>query len=320
MNQQVTSSQLSERLKAAWQSRKATVAKQKLEAFRLVHETGDNLPGLSIDVYAGDFLITLLDPIWSPLQIDLQKLLKELSNEIQPEHHPNFFWIENFPDQGTKCLVKEVVTKTIHEGDLAFEVHLGEGPHSGLFLDQRENRRLIRELAKDKTVLNLFCYTGSFTIAALKGSARQVHSVDLSKNYLQWLKRNLELNQISEKHSSLHPMDVFVFLNKEKDRQQRFDLLIVDPPTFSRTRDQSFSTERDLAKLLQSCAKLLAPKGKIFVSVNTKKLSPKDFQAQVKLAVQGTNLKILKQLPLPFDFRLSPEEKKNPYLKACLVG
>jgi 23S rRNA (cytosine1962-C5)-methyltransferase len=211
-------------------------------------------------------------------------------------------------------------TCIIQEGELCFEIHLGEGIHTGLFLDQRKNRQVLGPLAKGKRVLNLFSYTGAFTVSTLKGGASEVVSVDLSKNYLSWLKRNVELNHLDDHRSRVFSADVFRFLKGAAHRKEFYDLIIVDPPTFSRGEKGTFSTEKNLEELVSGAAALVAPGGKIFVSVNTQGLNPAQFRHQVTSAVQPFGLKIKETFSMPEDFRLSPEEEKNPPLKTCLVS
>ncbi len=308
-----------EKLGAAWRYRKGYVRENRLEAFRLVNGEADGLKGLNIDYYAGSYLIALREKQYLAMQAPLSEALTRLNGKIQAATPPNFFWFHNIPGQGIGFAGTHSEIKTVKEGDLNFEVRLGESQNTGLFFDQRENRRKIRSLAKKKRILNLFCYTGAFTIAALKGGAKEVHSVDLSKKFLKWLNRNLALNGLSEETSRLYAMDVFQFL-KKPDPQLKFDLILCDPPTFSRGKAGSFSTEKNLAELIQSCCELLTPKGKLFISINTKKMTSDQFLYQVRLAIQPHGMKIQETYGLPLDFRLTPEEEKNPYLKACLVG
>ena len=209
--------------------------------------------------------------------------------------------------------------KWVREGDMSFEVHLGEGLHTGLFLDQRDNRGWIRSQAKGKRVLNLFSYTGAFSVAALKGGAKEVVSVDFSKNYLGWLQRNVEHNGLGADTAPTYAMDVFEFLKRSKKRAEMYDLIIIDPPTFSRGK-RIFSTEKDLGGLVALASELLRKGGHLFISINTQGLSPSQFRQEVEKGVRSLDLRILKIFSLPFDFRLSTEDSKNPSLKACWVG
>ncbi len=317
------------KIKKAWDVRKDYVKKNNLECFRLINGSGDEFPGLVVDYYVGAFQIIYKDPSVFKLQETLQQALKEVKFEISPSPENYFFEVKNFSlsDPGAaECFlgkqsnILSVQKKVIVENNLKFEIHLGEGLHTGLFLDQRENRNWIGSHAKNKRVLNLFSYTGSFSVAALAAGAREVVSVDLSKNYLDWLKRNVELNGLKVEAAPVWPRDVFDYLQFAHKKNEKFDLIILDPPTFSRHRKQVFSTEKDLKNLVSQTAHLLSPAGNLFLSINTLKLSRVDFEEEVKEALKETSFKILKKLPLPKDFKLSDSEEKNPYLKACWIG
>ena len=114
--------------------------------------------------------------------------------------------------------------------------------------------------------------------------------------------------------------DVFEFLKKAEKRGEVFDLIILDPPTFSRGARRRFSTEKDLEELAGLVAKRLAPGAKMFVSVNTQGLTPQQFRSQLASSIHPLGLKVLEVYPLPRDFRLSSEEEKNPPLKSCLIA
>lgn len=277
------------------------------------------MAGLTVDFYAGSFFLVFKESHWAKKQAELKEALSNLAGEISPLSIPHFYFFSNFSNAplGAGGAVQKKIVK---EGDLRFEVHLGEGLHTGLFLDQRENRRLVSSLSKGKRVLNLFSYTGAFTLAALRAGAREAVSVDLSKNYLEWLKRNLGLNDFPLSSAPTLARDVFRYLKEAKKKEERFDVIVLDPPTFSRNKSQTFSTEKDLESLVLQTAELLSKGGRLFVSLNTRKITPAQFRERVGEAVRPLKLKILQNGALPKDFRLAEDEKKNPHLKSCLVG
>ena len=141
---------------------------------------------------------------------------------------------------------------------------------TGLFLDHRPVRRLVRKLAKDKSVLNLFCYTGSVTVQAALGGASRSVSVDLSKKYLYWAGRNLALNNLSLKQHQLVEADCQQWLKSCKDR---FDMIFLDPPTFSNSKrtDHDLDIQRDHVSLIEACMKLLREDGLLIFSNNMRK-------------------------------------------------
>lgn len=166
-------------------------------------------------------------------------------------------------------------TETVREGEALFKVNLYDYLDTGLFLDHRLMRDKIRKQSSDKDVLNLFCYTGSVSVFAALGGAR-VTSVDMSATYSRWAQDNFRLNNLDpDKHTFIteNALEYLAAPHKE-----RFDLIFLDPPTFSNSKkmDSSFEVERDQTFLVESCMKLLKPDGVLFFSNNKRsfKLEP----------------------------------------------
>ena len=304
-------------VQAAWSRRKAEVQKNDWQAFRLINDLGDGIGGLTVDYYAGAWHAVLRNSEANYPQI-LPKLLESLSGELHLDPPMQIFWTKNTLQQKAKAQKQTEEIKIIHERDLQFRIKLGSELHTGLFLDQRDNRQRIRKQAGGKKVLNLFSYTGAFSIAALKGNSAEVHSVDLSRHYLEDLQNNLKLNAVDENKAVNYAQDVFIFLKQQALKQQKFDLIILDPPSFSQSKAVTFSTEKNLAMLVDASLSLLSEKGKMFLSINTQKLRPKDFHEQIKAAIGMRRFKILESLSPPFDF--PAQDPKNPHLKACWIG
>lgn len=160
---------------------------------------------------------------------------------------------------------------TVREGGLKFQVNLTDYLDTGLFLDHRWTRAYVRELAPGKRVLNLFCYTGSFTVYAAEGAAFETVSVDLNQNYLDWAQKNLELNDLAGPRHRLVRRDAVEYLRTET--KPRFDVIVLDPPTFSNSKkmEGTLDVQRDHASLIARCLKLLAPDGVLVFSTNAQK-------------------------------------------------
>ena len=157
----------------------------------------------------------------------------------------------------------------VNEAGLSFAVNLERYLDTGLFLDHRATRQLIGERSHGKRVLNLFCYTASFSVYAAAGGAVESMSVDMSNTYLGWARRNFELNRIDcERHRLLHA-DVLQFL-QQTPAEPRFDLIVLDPPSFSNSKRMVdvLDVQRDHAHLLEQCARWLAPEGSLLFSTN----------------------------------------------------
>lgn len=281
---------------------------------------GDELPGLSIDYYSGAYQIVYKEADWVSQAKEVRRALAEMSRSLDAAKPVEFFEVENLPAQPVSLRESNLQQKIVSENGMKFEIHLGEALHTGIFLDQRESRRTVYFNSQGRRVLNLFSYTGAFSVTALKGGADSVVSVDLSKNYLAWLQRNVELNGFPLEKSKAWARDVFDYLKLARKKGERFDLIILDPPTFSRSGKGSFSTDKNFDFLVSEAANLLSPEGNLFASINTLKMTRDDFQAKVRKGLEGSPFQILKPFSVPRDFKLTPAEEKNPYLKACWVS
>lgn len=165
---------------------------------------------------------------------------------------------------------------TVSERDLKFLVNPYDYVDTGLFSDHRNTRQMVRKEAPGKDVLNLYCYTGTFTCAAARGGAQSTVSVDRSQTAIDWARRNLALNQISEKANTLiqyHVMDYLAIMAK---RSQKFDMAIVDPPSFSsrRSKEDHFDILTDHPALLSAVKQVLRPGGVIYFSTNHQQFIP----------------------------------------------
>ncbi|RJP79510.1 MAG: methyltransferase domain-containing protein [Desulfobacteraceae bacterium] len=162
------------------------------------------------------------------------------------------------------------------ERDLRFYINLYDYLDTGLFSDHRNTRKMIRDLSANKDVLNLYCYTGSFSCYAAKGGARKTVSVDRSETAISWARENMALNGISGETNILVQASVFNFLKTAKRENRKFDLAVVDPPSFSKTRvtGDDFDIVRDHPRLLQGVADLMKQGSLIFFSTNHQDFSP----------------------------------------------
>ena len=188
--------------------------------------------------------------------------------------------------------------KTVNEGGLKFLVNLADYVDTGLFLDHRITRGMVRDQAKDKTFLNLFSYTGAFTVYAAAGGATKTVSVDLSRTYLHWAKENLELNQLAgEKHNFI-ANDVMQFL-EDHSKRPTYDLVVVDPPTFSNSKrtENDWTVQGRVEELFQKLIPLVHPGGVIYFSTNFRR-----FKFDPESLPLAESYEISKQT-VPEDFR-----------------
>lgn len=171
---------------------------------------------------------------------------------------------------------------TANEGDLSYHFRRAQGLSPGLFLDQRANRRWLRAHAVGCRVLNLFSYTGGFSLNAVQGGASQVTSVDLSRAFLDWSRANFTLNQMEVEAHEFWSTDARYFLRGCAKRGRRFDLIVCDPPSFARGPQGVFSLEKDLTDLLRQIDDALERGGLLLLSSNYEKWNQRTFVEQVR--------------------------------------
>ncbi len=187
----------------------------------------------------------------------------------------------------------------VEEQGHRFWVNLGAYLDTGLFLDHRITRRMVQERAAGKRFLNLFAYTGSFTVYAAAGGARESTTVDLSNTYQEWAKRNFELNGMGLNRHRLVRADVFAFLAGAVQRGERYDLIVMDPPSFSNSKKMQgvLDLQDDHPRLINDCLKLLIPHGELFFSTNLRTIR---FQTE---ALAPCRVEEISQRTVPEDFR-----------------
>lgn len=186
----------------------------------------------------------------------------------------------------------------VRENDLRFWINLTDYLDTGLFLDHRITRQMLAENSRNKAFLNLFAYTGSATVYAAAGGAKTTTTVDMSNTYLGWARDNMQLNNfVGEQHQFIRA-DVLAWLNEPATQDLRFDLIFVDPPTFSNSNKMEgvFDIQRDYSDMLHKVAGLLNPGGEIFFSTNRR-----DFKLDAS-TLQGLEIKDISKATLPLDF------------------
>ncbi len=308
--------------------RTAIIDSTATDCFRAIHGASDNWPGLYVD-RLGEVLLAETAQALAPKQTaELIRLkeslgLKGIAHKRLVRQSPGASGKESSPQiiDGEAPAERFVV----RENGAQFELSFSEGYSVGLFLDQRDNRRrlLTGHVAADfdlesgggAEVLNTFAYTCGFSVCAAKAGARTT-SVDLSAKYLDWGRRNFALNGMdAAQHEFLHG-DVFDWFRRMKKRERRFDVMLFDPPTFSRSKTGGvFRVEKDYGRLVAEALPMLKPDGVVFVSTNAADWAPEDFLATVENAIAAGRRKITQRhyVPQPPDFPVSRMEPA--YLK-----
>jgi 23S rRNA (cytosine1962-C5)-methyltransferase len=211
---------------------------------------------------------------------------------------------------------------TVSEHGRRFAVRLADGPATGLFIDQRDNRDRVQALSRGKNVLNLFCYTGSFSIAAGLGGANKVTSIDNTRAALRRVDRNLHLNGIAGPGHRLLRADAVEWLGRAVRRGERFDLVVLDPPTFSSGTTRTFRAREQYESMLGDCLRLLSPGGRLLAVSNDRGTSREVFDRTLRFAVErvGRELLSLEAPPLPVDCPLGNDPEAATKSRLVSVG
>jgi len=308
--------------------RTAVIESENTNAFRVIHGASDGWPGWFVEKL-GDFLLSHAEaPLDAKQTVELSRLAivfaargayhKTLSRQVRrsttAEVSPQLVFGGAAPERFE-----------ILENGIRYEMSFHEGYSVGLFLDQRDNRRrlLTGHIAADfpqlpsanSQLLNCFAYTCGFSVCAAKAGAR-VTSLDLSKKYLEWGKRNFALNGLDAAAHDFIYGDTFDWLRRLAKKGRTFDTIVLDPPTFSQSKEHgAFRAEKDYGKLVAAALPVLKPGGLLLASTNAAEFSPEDFLADIESAVRAAKRKIVKQhyVPQPPDFPISRDEPA--YLK-----
>ena len=314
-------STLADTLIAAAQRRATIPDAAAGDALRLVHGSGDGVEGLVVERF-GDVLTaqvhqgrTSLDH--QHLAAALELLRRHLScravyrkvfvadraavpEEVAALHRDPQPWLG-------EPVAEEIV---VHEHGLQFAVRPYDGFSVGLFLEHRGTRRLIRELAAGRRVLNTFAYTCSFSVAAVAGGAAGVHSVDLSPRYLDWGRRNFALNSLPVEGHLFFKSDVLEFYTRARRQGRRYDMIIVDPPTFARLRRPAgtFVLDDRLKDLVSGAIGLLDPGGMLLLSTNARHISAERLAGPIHDAAPRARVE---HRPRPADFPGDAEYSKT---------
>jgi 23S rRNA (cytosine1962-C5)-methyltransferase len=212
---------------------------------------------------------------------------------------------------------KAPVPMVVRENGLNYLVDLREGLNTGIFPDQRRNRKEVMDRVQGKSFLNLFAFTGAFSVAAASAGASRVTSVDVSKKYLDVARENFALNNIDPRQHDFIVGDVFTELTRMANAKQLFDVILFDPPSFSTTKKSRFSTQGGTAKLVTATLPLLREGGLLISSSNHQKVTSDDYFKELRKGALacGSELKTIYACGQPEDFPCVVTFPEGRYLK-----
>ena len=280
-----------EKIHAAFEIRRP-LFQTNTNSYRLIYGENDGLPGLIADVYHDVLVMKLYSAIWFPyLDLIVPHLLNlnqcktivlRLSRSLQ-----NSDTDHNFKDGQILFGTLENEVVIFKEHGLNFSANVVHGHKTGYFLDHRENRRKVGELAKNKKVLDVFSYAGGFSVHALAGGATEVTSIDISAKALEMARQNAALNPHQGKHTTL-AVDAFEGMETLIQQGRQFDLVIIDPPSFAKRESEVEIAKKQYAKLARFGAKLVGPEGTILLASCSSRIKAEVFFQISEEAIQAT--------------------------------
>jgi 23S rRNA (cytosine1962-C5)-methyltransferase len=292
-------------------------------SYRLINGEGDDFPGLIADIYNGTLVL-------QAHSIGMHKMLPAISDAIMGLTNGNISAVydkskESLPEEYAKevsnhWLIQNKPDETLEmlENGMLLLVDVVNGQKTGFFLDQRDNRQLLGAYAQGKSVLNTFCYTGGFSVAAAKGGANQVSSVDVSASAVALTERNMELNGFSSELHQCFKEDVNVFL---KNCTGNFDIVVLDPPAFAKSIAKRHNAIQGYKRLNQSGMERINPGGLLFTFSCSQVVDAEAFQGAVLSAAIacGRPTKILHRLTQPADHPVNFFHPEGSYLKGLVL-
>ena len=287
-------------------------------SFRLINGEGDGLPGLVVDIYGSTAVIkyehALMESVWNSQNI-ADRIVARF-----PFIHCVYLKRRNDDKNKGESLIGTLEPETqFRENNMLFSSNIREASKTGFFLDQRDNRRLIQDFSKDKTVLNLFSYTGGFSIFAAAGGAKSVTSVDIAKVAIEAVQRNFEINNLKTLTENI-ATDAFEYVDLQIRAKTQFDIVITDPPSFAPNEKSVPQATAAYTKIFSDSLKLVKPNGLFAASSCSSHISTEAFfeitkEAFSKARLKGTIVKIGGQ-PVDHPYPLAMEELR--YLKFAL--
>jgi 23S rRNA (cytosine1962-C5)-methyltransferase len=311
-------------LEKAFFYRNSLIKNESTNAFRLVHAESDGIPGLIADRYGDLVVLQFLSSGVEYWRETLISLIAEMGNwkAIYERSDSEVRALESLPTRvGILRGSLPESRLTIYENETEFFVDIEKGHKTGFYLDQRDNRACVRNLAKNRSVLDCFAYTGGFTLAALKGGAQSVTSIDSSNEALGLARENLGLNGFNPEMVEWIVADAFQALRKLRDQDRKFDLIILDPPKFAPTAAQAQRAARGYKDINLLAFKLLNPGGILVTFSCSGGVSEDLFQKIVAGAAldAGIEARIMNRLHQAPDHPVALSFPEGAYLKGFVI-
>ena len=318
-----------ERIRAAYRVRESIgLIRPDNNTFRLIHGEGDFLPGLIVDVYA-DTAVVQAHSIG--MHLARNRIADALMKEVPQVQNVYYKSDDTLPFkaniEGDKIGYLAGVDSEgsgefwSMENGLSFRIDWLRGQKTGFFIDQRENRALVERYAAKKDVLNMFCYTGGFSLYALRGGAKTVDSVDISQKAIDLVNINVARNFPEAKNHMAVAADAFEYLAAQRAENRTYDLIILDPPAFAKHRDAVKNALRGYQRINSKAIEMIRPGGILFTFSCSQAVDKEAFRLAVFSAAAqvGRKVRILHQLHQPQDHPINIYHPEGEYLKGLVL-
>ncbi len=312
-----------EKIGKAYELRKMTgiARREDNNVFRLVHGEGDGLPGLIIDFYNGTAVIQMHSIGMYLNRENIVTALKEvLGDKLTAvyDKSENTIPFKSEIEAKNEYIYGESSENVVLEYGNKFKISWEEGQKTGFFIDQRENRKLVAEYSKERSVLNVFGYTGGFSVYAMKGDAKLVHSVDSSKKAIDLTNENIDLNFEDTSRHEAFAVDAFEYLD---NIENKYDLIILDPPAFAKHQNVLHNALQGYKRLNRKAIEQIKPGGILFTFSCSQVVSKENFRKTIFTAAANTgrNVRILHQMNQPVDHPINVYHPESEYLKGLVV-
>lgn len=302
-----------QKIQKAFQLRKSIgLISDSTNSYRLVHGEGDGLSALIVDVYNQTAVVQSHS---DGMHCDRRDIAHAIADVLKIE---TVFYKSQSGESAEYLLGASSVPYEILEHGNKFLVDWELGQKTGFFLDQRENRKLLGEFSLGKKVLNTFCYTGGFSVSAIRGGAQLVHSVDSSTKAIELTKQNIQLNGFDPTLHSCIASDTFDYF---KSTTEKYDLIVLDPPAFAKHREARHQAMKGYQRLNAEAMKMIEPGGVIFTFSCSQVVDRKLFYDTImSSAIQsGRDVKVLSHLSQPGDHPVSAFHPEGEYLKGLVL-
>ncbi len=289
--------------------------------FRMINAEGDGMPGLVVDFYNGTAILQMhsvgMYLIRDTIVDALKKVLGQKLTCVYDKSEATLPFKAGIIAKPEYLFGTPGENKVLENGNTFF-IDWEDGQKTGFFIDQRENRKLLAEYSKGRNVLNMFCYTGGFSVYAMRAGARLVHSVDASKKAIELTDKNIAANFENDNRHESFAEDAFDFFNR---KGQDYDLIILDPPAFAKHQKVLDNALQGYKRINREALEKISPGGIIFTFSCSQVVSRENFRKSVFAAAasSGRNVRILHQMSQPADHPISMYHPEGEYLKGLVL-